>query len=100
MRCHEFPPARCADAGSERYSAKTGVFGAMAQGTRVFASTLRHRRRSACWGLQSWEMADDDTVNPFAAVPLFPLPNVVLFPRAVLPLHIFEERYKAMTAAA
>jgi Lon protease-like protein len=35
-----------------------------------------------------------------AAVGLFPLPNVVLFPRAVLPLHIFEERYKAMTADA
>src|SRR3954451_6199704 len=34
----------------------------------------------------------------FSAVPLFPLPNVVLFPRLVLPLHIFEERYKAMTA--
>jgi len=34
------------------------------------------------------------------AVPLFPLPNVVLFPRAVLPLHIFEERYRAMTADA
>ena len=33
-------------------------------------------------------------------VPLFPLPNVVLFPRAVLPLHIFEERYKAMTRHA
>jgi len=32
--------------------------------------------------------------------PLFPLPNVVLFPRAVLPLHIFEERYKQMTADA
>lgn len=32
------------------------------------------------------------------AVPLFPLPNVVLFPKAVLPLHIFEERYKQMTA--
>src|SRR6478735_1236447 len=42
----------------------------------------------------------DDEMNPFAAVPLFPLPNVVLFPRAVLPLHIFEERYKAMTADA
>jgi uncharacterized protein len=36
----------------------------------------------------------------FSAVPLFPLPGVVLFPRAVLPLHIFEERYKAMTADA
>ena len=44
-------------------------------------------------------MADDD-VNPFSAVPLFPLPSVVLFPRAVLPLHIFEERYKFMTADA
>lgn len=31
-------------------------------------------------------------------VPLFPLPNVVLFPRAVLPLHIFEPRYRRMTA--
>jgi Lon protease-like protein len=35
-----------------------------------------------------------------SSVPLFPLPNVVLFPRAVLPLHIFEERYKQMTADA
>ena len=35
-----------------------------------------------------------------SSVPLFPLPNVVLFPRAVLPLHIFEERYKEMTADA
>lgn len=34
------------------------------------------------------------------AVPLFPLPNVVLLPRAVLPLHIFEQRYRAMTADA
>jgi len=33
-----------------------------------------------------------------AVVPLFPLPNVVLFPRAVLPLHVFEERYRRMTA--
>jgi len=29
-------------------------------------------------------------------LPMFPLPNVVLFPHALLPLHIFEERYKAM----
>jgi Lon protease-like protein len=33
-------------------------------------------------------------------VPLFPLPNVVLFPRAVLPLHVFEDRYRRMTADA
>lgn len=29
-------------------------------------------------------------------IPLFPLPNVVLFPNIVLPLHIFEGRYKQM----
>jgi uncharacterized protein len=40
------------------------------------------------------------TDGELRAVPLFPLPNVVLFPRAVLPLHIFEERYKRMTADA
>jgi Lon protease-like protein len=27
---------------------------------------------------------------------MFPLPGVVLFPQALLPLHIFEERYKKM----
>jgi Lon protease-like protein len=32
--------------------------------------------------------------------PLFPLPNVVLFPQALLPLHIFEPRYRCMTADA
>jgi Lon protease-like protein len=30
-------------------------------------------------------------------VPIFPLPNAVLFPGATLPLHIFEERYREMT---
>ena len=29
-------------------------------------------------------------------LPLFPLPEVVLFPQEVLPLHIFESRYKIM----
>lgn len=29
-------------------------------------------------------------------LPLFPLPNVVLFPDALLPLHIFEPRYRLM----
>jgi uncharacterized protein len=33
-------------------------------------------------------------------LPIFPLPSVVLFPGALLPLHIFEPRYRAMTADA
>ncbi len=46
-------------------------------------------------------MAIDTTDERLAAaltrMPLFPLPNVVLFPNASLRLHIFEERYRAMT---
>lgn len=45
-------------------------------------------------------MNDSGTPLKLASIPLFPLPNVVLFPRAILPLHIFEERYKQMTADA
>jgi uncharacterized protein len=33
-------------------------------------------------------------------LPLFPLPNVVLFPNVYLPLHIFEPRYREMVADA
>ena len=33
-------------------------------------------------------------------LPLFPLPNVVLFPNVFLPLHIFEPRYREMVADA
>jgi len=29
-------------------------------------------------------------------IPIFPLPDVVLFPHSVLPLHIFEPRYRQM----
>jgi len=35
-----------------------------------------------------------------ATVPLFPLPNVVHFPGVPLPLHVFEERYRAMVRDA
>ena len=33
-------------------------------------------------------------------IPIFPLPNVVFFPRTPLPLHIFEPRYRAMVRDA
>ena len=33
-------------------------------------------------------------------IPVFPLPNVVLFPNVFLPLHIFETRYRALVSDA
>ena len=33
-------------------------------------------------------------------IPIFPLPNVVLFPNVFLPLHIFESRYREMVKDA
>ncbi|MDP2320933.1 MAG: LON peptidase substrate-binding domain-containing protein [Acidobacteriota bacterium] len=35
-----------------------------------------------------------------SSLPIFPLPTVVLFPNVFLPLHIFEPRYRQMTADA
>jgi len=35
-----------------------------------------------------------------SSLPIFPLPTVVLFPNVFLPLHIFESRYRQMTADA
>ena len=35
-----------------------------------------------------------------ATIPIFPLPNAVLFPNVFLPLHIFEARYRAMVTDA
>jgi Lon protease-like protein len=34
------------------------------------------------------------------SIPIFPLPNVVLFPNVFLPLHIFEPRYRKMVDEA
>jgi Lon protease-like protein len=46
-------------------------------------------------------MDEDFDLRDFANVcRLFPLPRVVLFPHAVLQLHIFEPRYKQMTEDA
>jgi Lon protease-like protein len=46
-------------------------------------------------------MSDDfDPATLPEVVPIFPLPNLVMFPKALLPLHIFEMRYRAMTRDA
>ncbi len=34
--------------------------------------------------------------GPLLTIPIFPLPGAILFPRAQLPLHIFEPRYREM----
>ncbi len=46
-------------------------------------------------------MTDPPIIDPLredelAALPVFPLPRVVFFPGTVLPLHVFEPRYRAM----
>ncbi|MEM6551401.1 MAG: LON peptidase substrate-binding domain-containing protein [Planctomycetota bacterium] len=41
-------------------------------------------------------MADTVTVDFSKPVPLFPLQQVVVLPHAAAPLHIFEDRYRAM----
>jgi Lon protease-like protein len=41
-----------------------------------------------------WPPADGDAACK--VVPLFPLPNLFLFPGTVMPLHVFEPRYRQM----
>jgi Lon protease-like protein len=46
-------------------------------------------------------MPDYDALDDFSGIGrLFPLPNVVLFPKVMQPLHIFEPRYRQMTRDA
>src|SRR4029450_12549793 len=37
---------------------------------------------------------------PALIVPIFPLPDVTFFPHTLLPLHVFEARYRAMVIDA
>jgi Lon protease-like protein len=45
-------------------------------------------------------LSDTPNVSASGKVPVFPLPGVVFFPRTVLPLHVFEPRYRAMVRDA
>ncbi len=49
--------------------------------------------------MKAHSLESDEALQALEAiewVPVFPLPNMVLFPNALLPLHIFEPRYRAM----
>lgn len=39
-------------------------------------------------------------MQPTFEIPVFPLPDVVFFPKTVLPLHVFETRYRTMVKDA
>ena len=55
---------------------------------------LERRRRDT----RARTRANQNVLPP--TIPLFPLPNVVLFPNVFLPLHIFEARYRDMVTDA
>ena len=42
------------------------------------------------------EIAPPLTPDILARLPVFPLPNLVFFPGTILPLHLFEPRYRAL----
>ena len=45
-------------------------------------------------------MVEEQKSGEIARLPIFPLPNVVFFPYTLLPLYIFEPRYKQMVSDA
>ena len=51
-------------------------------------------------GQSGAQPAQDPAVSLPAAIPVFPLQDIMLFPNASRPLHIFEPRYREMVADA
>jgi Lon protease-like protein len=47
-------------------------------------------------GIEAGARPEHSLEAALSAIPIFPLPQVVLFPEAVLPLHVFEPRYRTM----
>ena len=64
---------------------------------RAFAGPRRRvRSRRRAGAPMMWAMSETIRVNFGKPIPLFPLPDTVLLPHAILPLHIFEPRYRRM----
>src|SRR5205814_10571978 len=59
----------------------------------------QHRGRARIRSEGSGEGQKEKGMSEFL-LPLFPLPNLVFFPRTRLPLHIFEPRYRQMISDA
>ena len=67
----------------------------------ISASSLPGLAGNVAWAQSAPPAAPPQTAAALpATVPLFPLPDVVLFPDVSLPLRIFEPRYRAMVADA
>jgi len=65
-------------------------------GREIPQSTIR---RSTITNQSTIEDQESPMILP-PTIPIFPLPNVVLFPNVFLPLHIFESRYRDMVKDA
>jgi Lon protease-like protein len=65
-------------------------------GREIPQSTIR---RSTITNQSTNEDQESPMILP-PTIPIFPLPNVVLFPNVFLPLHIFESRYRDMVKDA
>ena len=61
---------------------------------RSFANTEPVRGEFGCY--TDPEMSKTIRVNFQLPIPLFPLPEAILLPQSVTPLHIFEPRYRQM----
>jgi len=67
----------------------------------ILAASLSGHTANLAWGQSPTPAAPPQTAAVLpSTIPLFPLPDVVLFPDVSLPLRIFEPRYRAMVADA
>src|SRR5690606_21229592 len=91
---HEALPVGAAGAAGRGGRDHVGVRGARGGGAaRTDVRGARERRAGGRVSAPAIEPLREDEL---AALPIFPLPSVVLFPGSVLPLHVFEPRYRAM----